>query len=131
MIQISKTVKYLQIASIMMALGICIGAFGAHGLAPYLDQYGVSIYTKGTAYWFYNSLGLFAIAFIIYIFPHSSKIQKGFWFVLIGTLIFSISLFALALSGIKILGAITPIGGSAMVIGWILVIIGLRNNNLG
>jgi uncharacterized membrane protein YgdD (TMEM256/DUF423 family) len=120
------TIKYLKIASFMMALGIGIGAFGAHGLAPYLDEYGNIIYNKGTSYWFYNTAGLFAIAFMTYLFPKSTKLQKGFWFVIIGTFIFSISLFILALTHIKILGAITPIGGTAMIIGWVLVVLGLK-----
>jgi len=119
------TIKYLKIASLMMAFGIAIGAFGAHGLSAYLDQYGNTIFNKGTSYWFYNTAGLFAIAFILN-FYESSKIQKGFLFVLFGTLIFSISLFILAITHIKMLGAITPIGGTAMIIGWILVFLGLK-----
>ncbi len=121
----ATTKKFLIIASFMMALGISIGAFGAHGLQPYLNEYGTTIYNKGTDYWFYNSLGLFAIAFISYLAPSSSKIVKGFYFVLGGTFIFSLSLYALALTDMKILGAITPIGGSAMIIGWILCTIGI------
>jgi uncharacterized membrane protein YgdD (TMEM256/DUF423 family) len=122
----NTTLKYLKLASLMMALGIMIGAFGAHGLAPFLDEYGNTIFNKGTSYWFYNTAGLFAVAFMSYLFPQSTKIQKGFWFILIGTLIFSISLFILALTHIKILGAITPIGGTAMIIGWMLVFLGLK-----
>jgi uncharacterized membrane protein YgdD (TMEM256/DUF423 family) len=123
---ISNTTKnFLTLASLMMALGIAIGAFGAHGLQPHLDEYGKEIYNKGVDYWFYNSLGLFAISFMNYLIPTSTKITKGFYFVLGGTLIFSISLYALALSHIKVLGAITPIGGTAMIIGWILCIIAL------
>ena len=90
-----------------------------------LDEYGNEIYHKGVDYWFYNSLGLFAIAFMTYLIPSSSKIKKGFYFVLGGTLIFSVSLYALALTHIKILGAITPIGGAAMIIGWILCVVGI------
>jgi len=120
-----NTKYFLIIASFMMALGISIGAFGAHGLEPYLSEYGITIYNKGVDYWFYNSLGLFGIAFMTYLVPTSSKIVKGFYFVLIGILIFSGSLYALALTEIKILGAITPIGGSLMIIGWILCIVGI------
>jgi uncharacterized membrane protein YgdD (TMEM256/DUF423 family) len=122
----NTTISFLKIASLMMALGIAIGAFGAHGLAPYLDEYGNTIYNKGTSYWFYNTAGLFAIAFMSYLVPDATKIQKGFWFILAGTLIFAISLFILALTHIKWLGAITPIGGTAMIIGWILVFLGLK-----
>ena len=109
----------------MMALGITIGAFGAHGLQPYLSEYGNTIYHKGVDYWFYNSLGLFGIAFMTHLVPSSSKIVKGFYFVLIGTLIFSGSLYTLALTDIKLLGAVTPIGGSIMIIGWVLCVVGI------
>ncbi len=124
--QIEKTTKKILVtASLMMTLGISIGAFGAHGLQPYLDEYGNIIYNKGVSYWFYNTLGLFGVAFISYIVPYSTKIIKGFYLILGGTLIFSISLFTLALTHIKWLGAITPIGGSAMVIGWLFCMIGV------
>ena len=56
----------------MMVLGVSIGAFGAHGLQPYLSEYGNTIYNKGVDYWFYNSLGLFGIAFMT-ILPQEVK----------------------------------------------------------
>lgn len=118
---ISKnTKKFMVIASFMMALAIAIGAFGAHGLKPYLDQYSTEIYEKAVSYQFYNTLGLFFISFVSYLLSKSSKIVKAYYFVLIGTLIFSFSLYILALTKILWLGAITPIGGTLMIIGWIL-----------
>jgi len=125
-LNLTKTTKtFLLLATVMMALGISIGAFGAHGLQPYLDEYGNIIYNKGVNYWFYNTAGLFGIAFISYLAPTSTKIVKGFYFVLGGTLIFAISLFILALTHIKWLGAITPIGGTSMIIGWILCMVAI------
>ena len=128
-----QTKQILTTASLMMALGIGLGAFGAHGLKPYLDEYGTIIYNKGVAYWFYNTLGMFGIAFISSLAPASSKVIKGFYFIFAGTLIFSISLYILALSHIKWLGAITPIGGTAMIIGWALCMMGIMKDlkNLG
>ncbi len=123
---ITKNVKiFLQIASLMMVLNIAIGAFGAHGLRPYLDEYGTIIYNKGVSYSFYNTLGLFAIAFMSYILPNSTKLVKGYYFILAGILIFSFSLYILSLTKILWLGAITPIGGSFMIIGWVLILIAL------
>jgi len=115
-----NTKNFMTIASFMMAFTIAIGAFGAHGLKPYLDEYSTDIYQKGVSYQFYNTLGLFFISFVSYLLPKSSKIKKSFYFILSGTLIFSFSLYILALSKIMWLGAITPIGGSLMIIGWIL-----------
>jgi uncharacterized membrane protein YgdD (TMEM256/DUF423 family) len=112
--------KLLIISSTMMAFGISIGAFGAHGLKPYLDTYALSIFQKGVSYHFYNTLGLFTIAFSQYIFPTNKKIKVSFFIILIGTLIFSLSLYVLALSKILLFGAIVPIGGVMMIVGWIL-----------
>ena len=115
-----NTKSFMIITSFMMAITIVIGAFGAHGLKPYLDEYSSDIYQKAVSYQFYNILGLFFISFVSYLLPQSTKIIKSFYFILIGTLIFSFSLYILALSKILWLGAITPIGGIFMIIGWIL-----------
>jgi len=115
-----NTKTFMIIGSFMMALTIAIGAFGAHGLKPYLDEYSTTIYEKAVSYQFYNTLGLFFLSFISYLLPRSTKITKAFYFILFGTLIFSFSLYTLALTKIMWLGAITPIGGSLMIIGWIL-----------
>ena len=112
----------------MMILNIAIGAFGAHGLKAYLDEYSLGVYNKAVSYSFYNTLGLFAIAFMTYIIPKSTKIIKAYYFVLVGTLIFSFSLYILALSKIMWLGAITPIGGTLMIIGWIIAVLAIRKD---
>lgn len=116
-----NTKNFMVIAAFMMAITIAIGAFGAHGLKPYLDEYSSEIYEKAVSYQFYNTLGLFFISFVSFLLPMSSKIFKSFYFILIGTIIFSFSLYILALTKIMWLGAITPIGGSLMIIGWILL----------
>ena len=118
---ISKNMKtFMIVASFMMAITIAIGAFGAHGLKPYLDEYSTDIYQKAVSYQFYNTLGLFFLSFVAYLLPNSTKIKKSFYFILFGTLVFSFSLYILALTKIMWLGAITPIGGSLMIIGWVL-----------
>jgi len=116
-----NTKNFMVIAAFMMAITIAIGAFGAHGLQPYLDEYSSEIYEKAVSYQFYNALGLFFISFVSFLLPRSSKIVKSFYLILIGTMIFSFSLYTLALTKIMWLGAITPIGGSLMIIGWILL----------
>jgi uncharacterized membrane protein YgdD (TMEM256/DUF423 family) len=115
-----NTKSFMIITSFMMAITIAIGAFGAHSLKPYLDEYSTDIYQKAVSYQFYNILGLFFISFVSYLLPASTKIIKSFYFVLTGTLIFSFSLYTLALSKILWFGAITPIGGIFMIIGWLL-----------
>jgi uncharacterized membrane protein YgdD (TMEM256/DUF423 family) len=115
----TRTKSYLLVSSLFMALAIMIGAFGAHGLKPYLDEYGTSIYTKASNYQFYNTLGLFIIA-ICTVFINGKKIKISFYLVLSGMLIFSTSLYTLALSKIMWFGAITPIGGFLMIVGWLV-----------
>ena len=119
---------FLQISSVLMAIAIGIGAFGAHGLKPYLDDYGLSIYAKATSYEFYMTIGLFIISFISVIIPNSTKVKTSFYLVLSGMLIFSFSLYILALTKIMWLGAITPIGGSLMIIGWIVLFFTIKND---
>ncbi len=120
--------RFLLIASFMMVINILIGAFGAHGLKPYLDDYGTIIYNKAVDYSFYNTLGLFAISFIATQIKDIQQIAIGYYFVFVGTLIFSFSLYILSLTKIFWLGAITPIGGTLMIIGWIFVFFGIYKN---
>jgi len=119
--KINNTSKNLLfISSFLMSIAIIIGAFGAHGLKPYLDEYGLSIYEKASNYQFYNTLGLFIIS-LISIYIDNMKIKISYYLVLIGMIIFSFSLYALALSKIMWLGAITPIGGILMIMGWLFL----------
>jgi len=121
MVVSQKSKRLLSLTAAMMAVAIAIGAFGAHGLKPYLDSYGLEIYAKGTSYQFYNTLGLFAIVFISILLPNTPRVKLSYYLVFIGMIIFSFSLYILALTKIMWLGAITPIGGSLMIIGWLVL----------
>lgn len=119
---LTKNVKlFLTIASIMMALSIAIGAFGAHGLKTMVDPYLLKTYNTGVEYQFYNTLGLFAASFIIYLKPESKRAVVAAWLILFGTLIFSFSLYFLVILNMPILGAVTPIGGTLQIIAWLLL----------
>ena len=121
-LKISKLTKNILITStFFMAFTISIGAFAAHGLKAYIDPYMMKTFHTGVNYQFYNTLGLFAIAFVSYLIPNSKKIKISFIFILLGTLIFSFSLYALVILNMPILGAITPIGGTFMIIGWLIL----------
>lgn len=123
---IEKNVKlFLGIASIMMALAIAIGAFGAHGLKSIVDEYMLKTYNTGVEYHFYNTLGLFAASFIMFLKPNSKKAVVASWLILLGTIIFSFSLYLLVILNMPILGAITPIGGTLLIIAWILLAIAI------
>ena len=105
----------------LMALAVALGAFGAHGLRNRLDAYSLSVYEKAVFYHFIHALGILLVAVLARTgtFPLVSQSRVA-WFLFLGIIIFSGSLYALAISGIRMLGAITPIGGLCFIIGWLL-----------
>ena len=125
MILNNKIKIFFAIASFMMALGIALGAFGAHALKSILDEYFLKIYNTGIQYHFYNTLGLFAATFIYALKPDSKKIFISLWLIIIGMIIFSFSLYFLAILNMPILGAITPIGGTLLIIAWLSLAYGI------
>ena len=125
MILNNKIKIFLAIASFMMALGICLGAFGAHALKSILDEHMLKIYNTGVQYQFYNTLGLFIATFIYALKPDSKKIFISLILIIIGMCIFSFSLYFLTILSMPILGAITPIGGSLLIIGWLTLTYGI------
>ena len=115
---------FFAIASFMMALGIALGAFGAHGLKSILNEHMMNIYHTGVEYQFYNTLGLFAGIFIYSLKPEK-RIYIALWLILIGMIIFSFSLYFLTILNMPILGAITPIGGTLLIIAWLTLCYGI------
>lgn len=112
-----------MLGAILAMLGVMIGAFGAHALKPILEANSrVDTFETAVKYHFYHALGLLFIG----LFSHR---QPSKWLsyagncLLAGVIIFSGSLYALCLSGITFLGAITPIGGVCMIAGWFLVVV--------
>lgn len=121
----THTQRFITIGAVMMALSVAIGAFGAHALKPTFDAYSLAIFNTGVEYQFYHSLGLLAIALILHV-KQNTKIKLAGYIMLGSILIFSGSLYILAVSGIKWLGAITPIGGSGFIVAWILLALGVK-----
>ena len=120
-----KTKFFLITASFMMAIGILLGAFGAHILKEFVSDALLRVYETGIKYHFFNSLGLFIIAFILHYKPNSNTIFVSGILILMGTLLFSISLYLLVILKISYLGMITPIGGVILLLGWLLTSIGI------
>ena len=105
-----------------MALAVVMGAFGAHALKNRLDAYSMTVYEKAVFYHFVHALGILLVSLLARTNAISVVGQtRAAWFLLIGIVVFSGSLYALALSGVRILGAITPIGGVAFIIGWLVL----------
>ena len=104
-------------AALFGFLSVSLGAFGAHSLKNVLNEYGKSIYEKAVLYQMFHSMALLAVGILQHLFKGISFSPAGFGF-LIGILLFSGSLYVLAITGIKWLGAITPVGGLAFLFGW-------------
>ena len=114
---------FLAIASALGGIAVVLGAFATHSLRDRLSERALTIWETGTKYQMYHALALILVALLISRFPNSTPlIVAGFAFIA-GIFIFSGSLYALSLSGIKWLGAITPLGGVAFIIGWICLAI--------
>lgn len=111
----------LLLGSLGGLIAVLLGAFGSHGLKEKLTPEMLAVWKTAVEYQFYHSLGLLAVGLLI-LQSHSNLAGwSGLAFAL-GILLFSGSLYALALTGVKPLGAITPIGGLGFILGWCLLI---------
>jgi uncharacterized membrane protein YgdD (TMEM256/DUF423 family) len=114
---------FLFIGSIAMMLGVMFGAFGSHGLQGKLSEKMLNAWNTGVHYHIIHAVGLLVIALMLEkLGSHSLVVWSG-WFIFAGIILFSGSLYALSLTGISKLGIITPLGGTAFIIGWILLAI--------
>ena len=119
----------LLFGSFFAFLTIVLGAFGAHALKEQLNEYGKSVYEKAVLYQMFHSLG---ILFVTLLNHHLDNLDLtvSIWCFCIGILLISGSLYILAITQIKWLGAITPIGGLFFIIGWALMFYKVMNSNL-
>ena len=99
-------------------VGVALGAFAAHGLKARLSPDLLSIFETGVRYEMYHALGLLAAAWAASRWPGTAALAAG-WLFVAGTVLFSGSLYLLALTGARWLGAVTPFGGLAFLAGWI------------
>ncbi|HEU5041442.1 MAG TPA: DUF423 domain-containing protein [Gemmatimonadales bacterium] len=113
----------LGAASAFIAVGA--GAFGAHALRARLDPAMLAVFETGARYQMYHALGLLAVAWAVARWPAGWAGWAG-WLFVTGTLLFSGSLYGLALSGVRWLGAITPLGGVAFLAGWLCLALAAR-----
>ena len=110
---------FLAIASIFGGLSVGAGAFASHALKYKLSERALEIFETAARYQMYHALALLLVALLINQTESSqpSLVIAG-WAFIIGIVVFSGSLYALSLTDIKVLGAITPLGGLAFIIGW-------------
>jgi uncharacterized membrane protein YgdD (TMEM256/DUF423 family) len=116
----------LRLAAVLGALAVVLGAFGAHWLKPVLEQnQTAAIWEKAVFYHFIHALMLFILA-------GRTPLHRGPWFsFLIGILLFSGSLYLLALTNLRWLGAITPFGGISFIAGWVCLAVAPPNWSSG
>ena len=115
------TKTFMVLASLNAALAVGLGAFGAHGLKARLPEAMLATYQTGVQYHFYHALGLFAVAFVASQLPASALVKWSGWLMFAGIILFSVSLYILSLSGVRWFGAITPLGGVAFIVAWLLL----------
>ena len=114
--------NYLLIGAMSGCLVVIMGAFGAHALNELLDDYGKSIYNKAVLYHMFHSIAILILGLINKIQPEIQLSMAG-WSFVFGIILFSGSLYILAITGIKSLGMITPIGGILFIVGWVFLIL--------
>jgi uncharacterized membrane protein YgdD (TMEM256/DUF423 family) len=108
-------------------LSVAAGAFGAHALRGRLSPEYLAVFETAARYQMYHALGLFAVAWALSRWPGSTAQWAG-WLFVAGTVLFSGSLYALALTGARWLGAITPLGGVAFLVGWFCLALSARGS---
>jgi len=111
---------FFALGSVLAFLGIAAGAFAAHGLKGHLTADQLDIWETGARYHMYQSLGLLGVAWATTRWPGGATTAAG-WLFVAGVILFSGSLYLLAVTHVRVLGAITPIGGVCFLVGWALL----------
>ena len=116
--------QWIIIAAVSGFLAVALGAFGAHLLEGRISDHYLGVWEKAVQYQMFHTGGLLAIGVLLNIMPSKHLVRAG-WCMLTGIIFFSGSLYILALSGIGVFGAITPIGGILFLVAWSLIIVAL------
>ena len=121
----SDRARLVRLGGFAMLLGVALGAFGAHVLKTSLTPYSLAIYETGVRYHLVHGLAVFVAAWLAGEEQTRSARLAGILFI-VGILLFSGSLYLLALTGIRGFGAITPLGGLAWIAAWAIIAIRTR-----
>ena len=109
---------FLLLGSLLALVAVVVGAFGAHGLKARLSPEMLAVWQTGVQYHFYHALSLVLIGLAFFHLPDSAALRASGWLMAAGVVLFSGSLYALALSGKQWLGAVAPVGATAFILGW-------------
>lgn len=118
--------RWIRVAGLVGAVGVALGAFGAHGLKNHVSPELLEVYRTGVLYHLIHSVALLGVVVA------GPRLKLGMvtrWAFLVGVLIFSGTLYTLAVTGLRWLGAITPLGGLAFIVGWAALFVGGVNQN--
>lgn len=113
---------WFALGAVFALLAVAFGAFAAHSLKGHLSADDLSVFETGARYQMYHALALLAVAYASYRWGGGLTSVAG-WLFVAGIILFSGSLYALAISGVKLLGAITPLGGLCFLAGWVCLAI--------
>jgi uncharacterized membrane protein YgdD (TMEM256/DUF423 family) len=116
---------FMVLGSFSALIGVGMGAFGAHGLKAVISPEMLAVYQTGVNYQMWHALGLLAVGIIQHQTPDRMLISWAGWFMFAGIVIFSGSLYLLAILNLRWLGMITPIGGACFLLAWLLLSISL------
>ncbi len=116
---------FFILASLSGALGVMLGAFGAHALRARLSPDLLDTFETGVRYQMYHVFALLAVSFALARVGPSGWLNAAGWLFILGTLLFSGSLYLLSWTGVRWLGAITPFGGVAFIAGWLCLALGV------
>lgn len=120
---------FLIIGAINALLCILLGAFGAHGLKQILSADMLAVYHTGVQYHFYHATGLMLVGLVLQQYANTRIIKLSGWLMLTGIIFFSMSLYFLSLTGMRVFAMITPFGGGAFIGAWTLLAYGLWRQN--
>ena len=115
---------YIIIGALLSALGIALGAFGSHSLKTKLNPEELVIYDIATRYLMYHAIGIVCLGILTYNVP-GSVVEIPVILMLIGIVLFSGSLYLISIKGYIKLGIITPLGGTAFIVSWVLLAINI------
>lgn len=115
--------KFIVLGAAFAFLAVAIGAFGAHALADVLTGKWSGTYETGVQYHMYHALGLIGIGIIGQFNHHHKLLNAAGWLMALGIVLFSGSLYVMSITKIELLGIITPFGGVAFLVSWLLVIL--------
>jgi uncharacterized membrane protein YgdD (TMEM256/DUF423 family) len=125
-VRVNPNARPLLVTGAALAfLGVALGAFGAHALKARLPAELLAVYQTGVQYHLAHALGILLIGVLVKLWPASKWLPMAGWTMSAGVMVFSGSLYALSITGVRELGAITPLGGLALLAAWLLVVVGV------